>query len=99
MVDNNMFGNLTDQEIKEMINKNRMALEKLDVSVLRRVLNYETDMLCVGKGDVDLICRCADLLDEKDPNPMTNDEFMHIIEKSKKEYVVIFDPEKPCRIR
>ncbi len=89
MVGKNMLDNLTVQEIKEMIDENKMTLEQLDASALRELMDYETDMLCIGKGDVDLICRCSDLLDEIDPAPMTNDEFMSIIEKSKKEHIVI----------
>ncbi len=91
MIDKNMLDDLNCREIKEMIDGNKIALEQLDASTLRKLMDRETDMLCIGKGDVELICRCSDLLDKTDPIPMTDDEFMNIIEKSKKEHIVIAD--------
>ncbi len=91
MIDKNMLDDLNCREIKEMIDENKISLEQLDASTLRKLMDRETDMLCIGKGDIELICRCSDLLDKTDPVPMTDDEFMNIIEKSKKEHIVIAD--------
>lgn len=95
MVDKNILDNLTSQEIKELINRNEITLEQLDASTLRELMNYETDMLCIGEGDVDLICKCSDLLDKIEPNPMTSEEFINIIQRTKEEECVTIVDDTP----
>ena len=91
MEDKNILDNLSGQEIKEMINVEKLNLEKLDASALRKLIDYETDMLCLGEGDMELIAKCSEMLDVLDPNPMSTEEFMDIIKKSKEEHVTIID--------
>lgn len=60
-----MLTNLTGREIKEMIENKMINIEALDVLSLEKLLDYETDLLCFGEGDMTLIRQCSSLLDEK----------------------------------
>lgn len=91
MLDKNVLDNLTSQEIKEMIIAGKLSIDKLDASVLRKLIDYEIDMICFGEGDVDFIRKCSDLLDKIEPNPMTSEKFMSIIDKCQEEHVKIID--------
>ncbi len=61
----NNYSRLSGEEIKKLVSENPEALDKLDTSALGKLMNYETDLLCQGKGDMELIKQCSDLLDEK----------------------------------
>lgn len=91
MADKNILDNLSGQEIKEMIDVGKITLESLGTAALRKLMDYELDMLCIGKGDAELICKCSELLDKTDPDPMTSEAFMNIIEKSKREHITVID--------
>ncbi|MBE6533957.1 MAG: hypothetical protein E7678_03185 [Ruminococcaceae bacterium] len=54
-------------------------------------MNHEIDMICFGEGDLELIDKCSDLLDELAPNPMSNEEFMNIIRKTEKERITVIE--------
>ncbi|MBR6784461.1 MAG: hypothetical protein IKM32_07175 [Clostridia bacterium] len=81
-----ILDNMTGQEIKELITKKQISIESLDASALNKLINYETDMLCFGNGDIEFICRCSDQLDIISNNPITDDEFCKAIENAKLEY-------------
>lgn len=57
---------LTGQEIKEMITNKEIKLEDLSVSALNRLFEYESDATCRGESDGTLLCRCADVLAQKE---------------------------------
>lgn len=81
-----ILDNMTGQEIKELITKKQISIEALDASALNKLINYETDMLCFGNGDIEFLCRCSDQLDSISNNPITDDEFYNAIEKAKLDY-------------
>ena len=91
MANKNTLDNLTGQEIKEMINVGNIEIEQLGASALRKLMNYEVDMLCFGEGDLELIDKCSELLDEIDPVPMSSEEFMNIIRRNEKERITIIE--------
>ena len=92
---------LSGQEIKEMLNENQIAFCELDVSSLMKVFDYETDMLVLGKGDIELIRKCTELIDEKSLDSIIGAErFDEIADKSFEENVIITDEvdrEKPVK--
>ncbi len=94
MVKNFELDNLTGQEIKEMINANIITLDELNTSALRKLMDHETDMLCYGEGDIELIAQCSDLLDQAESPLMSDEEFMDIVHRSKSENVAVADNEK-----
>jgi len=61
----NKYSRLRGEEIKKLITETPEALEELDAVSLGKLMNYETDLLCLGEGDMEIIKRCSDLLDEK----------------------------------
>ncbi len=97
MIDENMLDNLTTKEIKEMIKAKELKLQELNTSALQKLMSYEIDMLCFGEGDVDLICKCSDLLDKINPCPMSDEEFMAIVKKAEKEHVIITEDKSAYR--
>lgn len=62
----NSLDSMTGQEFKEMIIKNEMILEELDTQALNTLFAYESDAVCRGENDDTLLCRCADLLSERE---------------------------------
>ncbi len=94
----NMLTNLKGHEIKEMITRNTVRIESLDVRSLEKLLDYETDMLCLGKGDMDIINECARLLDEKNESADKEIDFDAVIARTKEKNVIITDTKrKPLR--
>lgn len=77
-----ILDNLKGQEIKELITGEKIKLEDLDTAALNKLFDYETDMLCIDEGDMELIHACAARLDELEGPVMTNDEFWSIINKA-----------------
>lgn len=76
--------NLTCQEIKEMIYDNRIELTSLESAVLKKLMDYEVDLLCIGEGSVDFIESCSDILSERETELLSHDEFMSIVDETLK---------------
>lgn len=53
------------EEIKKLILNGTVSLHQLNTAELGKLMNYETDLLCKGEGDMALIKECSALLDEK----------------------------------
>lgn len=87
MFDKDILDNLKGQEIKELIIENKVTLEELDTSALEKLLDYETDMLCLDMGDMELIHACAARLDELNGPVMTDEEFWSIVKKAEERMV------------
>lgn len=87
MFDKDILDNLKGQEIKELIVAKKIKLEELDTSALEKLLDYETDMLCLDMGDMELIRACAARLDELNGPVMTDEEFWSIINKAEERMV------------
>lgn len=66
MKPNKKLDHLTGQEIKEMITRQEIKLEDLSVSALNCLFDYESDATCRGESDGTLLCRCADVLAQKE---------------------------------
>ena len=66
MKQNKKLDHLTGQEIKEMITRQEIKLVDLSVSALDRLFEYESDATCRGESDGTLLCRCADVLAQKE---------------------------------
>ncbi|MBQ3002131.1 MAG: hypothetical protein IJD82_00205 [Clostridia bacterium] len=49
-----------------MITNKEIELEDLSVSALNRLFEYESDATCRGESDGTLLCRCADVLAQKE---------------------------------
>lgn len=92
-MDKNELKKHTVREIKAMLASEQIALQDLDTVTLEKLLDHETDLLCFGKGDADLISNCADVLCQREKNIMPHDEFTAIVDKTLAENVAIV-PEK-----
>ena len=66
--------NMTGQDIKEMITEQKINLEDLSIPALNCLFEYESDAVCKGEGDTDLLCRCADVLAQKEGLAEEHDE-------------------------
>lgn len=82
-----ILDNLKGQEIKELMVNGKITLKDLDTTALNKLLDYETDMLCLDEGDMDLIHACASRLDELNGPAMSDEEFLAVIKKAEDEYV------------
>ena len=90
MGNQNKLDNIPTQEIKEMINNQIITIDQLDNDVLEKLIAYETDMLCLGEGDMHLIENYATVLEERNKdNYMSDERFMEIIQKSQNDHVII----------
>lgn len=88
----NPLDNMCGQEIKEMIENEIVSLQELDNPALEKLLAFETEMLCHGNGDMDIIRRCSALLDERSrSNKFDHVEISNIINKTKSEHITISD--------
>ena len=91
-MDKNLLDNMSGQEIKELIDDEIITLQELQDSALEKVLDFETEMLCHGTGDMDLIRQCSEILDERSKSDKLNHkEICDIINKAKSEYVTIIN--------
>lgn len=88
-MDKNELKKYTVREIKAMLASEQIVLQDLDTVTLEKLMDYETDMLCFGKGDVDLISECADILCQREKDIMSHDEFTAVVDKSLAENVTI----------
>lgn len=94
-MDKNLLDNMSGQELKEMIDDVIITLEDLDNTALEKILTFETDMLCFGAGDMTTIRRCSELLNKRNDSDVLNkDKIISIIDKVKREHVIIVDEEK-----
>ncbi len=94
-MDKILLDNMSGQELKEMIDDEIITLEDLDNTALEKILDFETDMLCFGTGDMTIIHRCSELLNErKNADTLTKESIISIICKAEKERVIIIDEEK-----
>ncbi|MBR5779232.1 MAG: hypothetical protein IKY21_01245 [Clostridia bacterium] len=94
-MDKNLLDNMSGQELKEMINDEIITLEDLDNTALEKILDFETDMLCFGAGDMTTIRRCSELLNKRNDSDVLNkDKIISIIDRVKREHVIIVDEEK-----
>lgn len=91
MVEKYTLDNFTGQEIKEMINAQEITIDELNTSALQKLMDYEIDLLAVDEGDVDLVCKCSDLLAVLDPCPITTEHIMNIVRRNEEEYLTIVD--------
>lgn len=87
-----LLDNMTGQEIKEMIDNELVSLQELTDSALEKVLDFETEMICHGSGDMEIIRRCSELLDQRSKsNKLNAAEISDIINKTKAEHVTVVD--------
>ncbi len=90
-MENNFFETNECCEIKQAIKNNEIKLEELDNALLERLLDFETEMLCHGSGDLEFMRRCADLLCERDELLAAGGEkeLLAIFEKTLRENVTV----------
>lgn len=77
---------MNGQEIKELVDNQKISVEELDAASLRKLMDHETDMLCLGDGDVELICKCSDRLDAIRENGITDESFFSALNKAKTDH-------------
>ena len=91
-MEKHLLDNKSCQDIKELIADEIVNLQELDDSALEKVLDFETEMLCHGSGDMDIIRQCSHILDERRKSDKLNEEAISaIINKTKAEHVTIID--------
>lgn len=82
--------NLTGQEIRELVVTKEIEIEILDKAALSKLLDHETDLLCFGIGNMELISKCAELLERSESDPLSTEaHFDKIIEKAKSDNIII----------
>lgn len=92
MSDNNILDKLTDQELREMIIDKNINLEELDSSTLKRLLDYEIYLICLGKGNPDFVEQCTLCLESSFANrTLSNAQMTRIIKETKEKHIVIID--------
>lgn len=82
-MDNKQLDNLSNQETKQLIKDGKIDISTLDTQALISLMNYETDMLCLGKGDMALIERCAALLADREEAVLSDEGFEKALAKAK----------------
>ena len=91
-MDKELLENMSGQEIKELIDDEIITLQELPDFALEKALDFETEMLCHGSGDMDIIRQCSAILDERSKsNKLNHDEICAVVNKAKSEYVTIID--------
>ena len=94
-MDKKSLDNMSGQELKEMIDNEIITLEELDNTALEKILDFETDMLCVDTGDMTTIRRCSELLNKRnDVDSSNKGGIVSIIDKAASERVIIVDEDK-----
>ncbi len=88
-MDKNELKTHTVREIKAMLASEQIVLQDLDTVTLEKLMDHETDMLCFGKGDVDLISACAYILSQREKDIMSHDEFTAIVDQTLAENIAI----------
>ena len=63
MEQNEMLDNLSGQVIKEMINRKEITIEELSTRALDTLFDYESELVCAGESDEELLLQIAKLLD------------------------------------
>ncbi len=87
-MDKKELENLTLGEIRAMLAAGDLALQDLDTATLEKLVDSETDMLCLGEGDVDFISECAEILSERQTDIMSHEDFMAIVNKTLEKHTV-----------
>lgn len=99
-MDKRMLDKMSGQEIKEMIFINKLSWEELDTTALEKLLDFETDRLCIGLGDMEIIDKCSRLLNDANAdNILSDQDVMRIIENTKAKYVTIVDTDAKSETR
>jgi len=75
--------NLSGQELKELIESKSIDVAMLNTTSLQRLMDYETDMLCIGEGDVELLSNCAELISNKAHGGFANAGFAGMVQNAK----------------
>lgn len=83
---NENLDNMNGQEIKELIETETITIDKLNAAALKKLMDYETDMLCFGNGNVELISQCSDLLDSVRENGISDETVACALNKAKADY-------------
>lgn len=92
---NKHLDKFTGQEIKELIANGTLSLEQLNTSDLFALLDHETDLLCRGSGDMELIRKCSELLDAANGGPVLGEDAVsELLEKTRSENVKIVEAKK-----
>lgn len=92
--------NLSGQEIKEMMINRVILIDEMDSTSLSKLMDYEIDMLCFGKGDISIIELCSKRLDELHGDDLVSkDKVTDIIEKVKEEHIMIVDSDESVKTR
>ena len=92
---NKHLDKFTDQEIKELIANGTLSLEQLNTSDLFALLDHETDLLCRGSGDMELIKKCSELHDAANGGPVLGEDAVsELLEKTRSENVKIVEAKK-----
>ena len=88
----NILDKLTDQELREMIISQNINLEELGSSTLKRLLDYEIYLICLGKGNPDFVEQCTLYLDRSFKNAtITDAQMTDIINETKEKHIVIIE--------
>ncbi len=97
----NKLEGLTGQELKEMITRQEIKLEDLSVSALNRLFEHESDAVCCGESDGELLCRCADVLAQKEGIAEEHDKaFSAMLDNAMRSVKPVTQPAKrPFRLK
>lgn len=76
------FGDLSCSELKSMLHDKKIDLSSLDTSVLKKLMDGETDALCLGAADEKLIEDCAKLICERENGLLSYGDFMRAVENA-----------------
>lgn len=83
-MENKQLDNLNGQELKQLLTEEKVDISALDTHALISLMDYETDMLCLGEGDIKLIEECAALLEEREEAVLSDEGFEQAVAKAKR---------------
>ena len=75
-------------EIKEMVERERITIEELDIRALDLLFEYESARVCAGKNDDALLLKIAKLLSPTNPTDDVKQKYRDLIHKTLKSRTV-----------
>lgn len=94
-----LLDNNSCQVIKEMIKRNEITIEELDTPTLDALFEYESELVCAGESDDELLRQCAELLDPVDQKDDVEQKYRDLIRNALEPRTIHDMPSKRNRTR
>lgn len=88
-MDNKELGNLTLREIRAMLTTGDIVLQDLDTATVEKLMDREIDLLCIDEGDTGFISECAEVLNERETDIMSHEDFVAVVRDTLEKRVAV----------